>query len=287
MEMPLSSQNAISLPSPRCRPATRPRAKCLPSGSRRREHPGAVVDDVHEAGRLKRCASSFSASAMPTALARPWPSGPVVVSTPGVSWPNSGWPGGLRMQLAEALELVDRQVVAAQVQQRVDAASSRGRWTARSGRGRPSSGSRVVLEEVVPQHFGDVGHAHRHARMAGVGRLDRVHGEEADGVGEIAAGRCPLVPTQALDIAKYLQHRPSHPLRCIIATMAGEFRIFPRRCSRRNAWPAAPAHQRNPGRPRGISSRRCGGKALRRSSPSRPNRLRSGHNGLVPCHRPC
>src|SRR5471030_3215436 len=29
---------------------------------------------------------------MPTALARPWPSGPVVVSTPGVT-PTSGWPG--------------------------------------------------------------------------------------------------------------------------------------------------------------------------------------------------
>ena len=29
---------------------------------------------------------------MPTAVARPWPSGPVVVSTPGV-WPYSGWPG--------------------------------------------------------------------------------------------------------------------------------------------------------------------------------------------------
>ena len=32
--------------------------------------------------------------AMPTAVARPWPRGPVVVSTPGV-WPYSGWPGVL------------------------------------------------------------------------------------------------------------------------------------------------------------------------------------------------
>ena len=30
--------------------------------------------------------------AMPTAFATPWPSGPVVASTPGVS-PNSGCPG--------------------------------------------------------------------------------------------------------------------------------------------------------------------------------------------------
>ena len=43
-------------------------------------------------GRVNCVASSFSASAMPTALASPWPSGPVVVSTPGVA-PTSGWPG--------------------------------------------------------------------------------------------------------------------------------------------------------------------------------------------------
>ncbi len=32
--------------------------------------------------------------AMPTAVASPWPKGPVVVSTPWV-WPYSGWPGVL------------------------------------------------------------------------------------------------------------------------------------------------------------------------------------------------
>ena len=41
----------------------------------------------------KRAFRWRSAIAMPTAVARPWPSGPVVVSTPGV-WPYSGWPGG-------------------------------------------------------------------------------------------------------------------------------------------------------------------------------------------------
>lgn len=35
--------------------------------------------------------------AMPTAVAMPWPSGPVVVSTPGV-WPHSGW-AGVRLPL--------------------------------------------------------------------------------------------------------------------------------------------------------------------------------------------
>src|SRR4029077_6105104 len=41
--------------------------------------------------RPKRSAISRSASAMPTALAMPWPSGPVVVSMPA-AWPYSGWP---------------------------------------------------------------------------------------------------------------------------------------------------------------------------------------------------
>ena len=36
--------------------------------------------------------SNWLPAAMPTAFAAPWPSGPVVVSTPGV-WPYSGWPG--------------------------------------------------------------------------------------------------------------------------------------------------------------------------------------------------
>jgi hypothetical protein len=36
---------------------------------------------------------------------------------------------------------------------------------------------------VVPQHFGDVGHAHRGTRVTGIGFLDGIHGQGADGVG--------------------------------------------------------------------------------------------------------
>ena len=43
-------------------------------------------------GRLNSAARRRSAIAMPTAFAKPWPSGPVVASTPGVR-PYSGWPG--------------------------------------------------------------------------------------------------------------------------------------------------------------------------------------------------
>ena len=38
---------------------------------------------------------------MPTAEARPWPSGPVVISTP-VVWRNSGWPGVFDPQVRSA-----------------------------------------------------------------------------------------------------------------------------------------------------------------------------------------
>ena len=39
--------------------------------------------------------------AMPTALETPWPSGPVVTSTPAV-WPSSGWPGVFEPQVRSA-----------------------------------------------------------------------------------------------------------------------------------------------------------------------------------------
>ncbi len=45
--------------------------------------------------------SRRAAIAMPTALARPWPSGPVVTSMPGVS-PYSGCPGVMLPQVRSA-----------------------------------------------------------------------------------------------------------------------------------------------------------------------------------------
>ena len=100
-----------------------------------------------------------------------------------------GVAGGLAAQLAELLELLDRQVVAAQVQQRVlqHRAVAVGQHEAVAVE--PLGVLRVVTEIVVPEHFGDVGHAHRHAGMTGLGGFDRISGKEADGVGQLAAGR--------------------------------------------------------------------------------------------------
>ncbi len=48
---------------------------------------------------------------------------------------------------------------------------------------------RVVFEELRPQHGGHVGHAHRHALVAGFRPVHRFHGQDADGVGHQNARR--------------------------------------------------------------------------------------------------
>ena len=95
-----------------------------------------------------------------------------------------GVAGGLAVELAEALELLDRQVVAGEVEERVDqhgAVAVRQHEAVAVG---PLGVGRVVLEVVAPEDFGDLGHAHGCARVAGVGLLHRVHREGADGAGD-------------------------------------------------------------------------------------------------------
>ena len=96
-----------------------------------------------------------------------------------------GVAGGAGAQLAEALQLVQRHVrIAGEVEQRVEqhrAVAGRQHEAVAVG---PVGMLRVELQEPRPQHGGDVGHAHGHAGMAGLGLLDGVHGERPDGVGE-------------------------------------------------------------------------------------------------------
>ena len=87
--------------------------------------------------------------------------------------------GRLRMQLAEVAELADRQVVAGQMQQRVlqhRAVAVRKYETIAI---RPMRIGGVVAQVPVPQRDRDLGHAHRHARMSRLGRLDCVHRQSA------------------------------------------------------------------------------------------------------------
>ncbi len=47
---------------------------------------------------------------------------------------------------------------------------------------------RVVLQELGPQHGGDVGHAHRHALVAGLRVVNCLHRQDADRVGHQDTG---------------------------------------------------------------------------------------------------
>ena len=47
----------------------------------------------------------------------------------------------------------------------------------------------IEFQEAGEQHGGDIGHAHGHAGMAGIGLLHGIHGERADGIGHLGVGR--------------------------------------------------------------------------------------------------
>ena len=124
---------------------------------------------------------------MPTALAKPWPSGPVVVSTPGVT-PTSGWPGVFECSWRKLRSSLDRQVVAGQMQQRVLQHRAVAVRQHEAVAVRPMRIRGVVAQVPIPQRDRDLRHAHRHARMPGLRGFDRVHRECADRVGKLGVG---------------------------------------------------------------------------------------------------
>ncbi|CAI1167777.1 Uncharacterised protein [Serratia liquefaciens] len=92
---------------------------------------------------------------------------------------------GFGVQLAEVFQLAHRQVVAGEVQQAVN---QHGAMAVREDEAvtvSPVRVGRVVVQVVTPQDFGDVRHAHRCTRVAGICFLYGVHAECADGVGKL------------------------------------------------------------------------------------------------------
>ena len=97
-------------------------------------------------------------------------------------------PRRLAVHLTEVDQLLHREVITRQVQQRVvqhravtvadDEAIAVG----------PLRIGRVVPVVPAPQRQRDLGHAHGHARMTGVGLLHRIHRQGPDGVAQIAVG---------------------------------------------------------------------------------------------------
>ena len=91
----------------------------------------------------------------------------------------------LAVQLAEALQLVHGQVVAGQVQQRVQQHRAVAVGEHEAVAVGPSRVGGVVLQVPVPQYLGDLGHAHGRARVAALGLFDRVDGQHANRVGHL------------------------------------------------------------------------------------------------------
>ena len=84
--------------------------------------------------------------------------------------------------LAEALELVERQVIARQVEQRVEQHAAVPRREDESVTAGPGRVGRVVAQVARPEHVRHRGGAHGEARMARFCLLDRVHRQGAEGV---------------------------------------------------------------------------------------------------------
>ena len=120
---------------------------------------------------------------MPTALAKPWPSGPVVVSIPR-AWPIFRMAGGARPELAEILDVLERHVlIAGEIEQGIE------QHRAMAGRQHeavavwPVRRRGIEFQEPGEQHRREIGRPHRQPGMTGIGLLDRIHGQGPNGVG--------------------------------------------------------------------------------------------------------
>ena len=99
--------------------------------------------------------------------------------------PHLGVSRRLRVQLAEALQFADRQVVAGQVQQCVEQHRAVAVRQHEAVAVRPRRIARVVAQVPAPHDLGDFRHAERHAGVSGLGRLDGIGGEHAERVREL------------------------------------------------------------------------------------------------------
>ena len=125
--------------------------------------------------------SRRAAIAMPTALPTPWPSGPVVVSTPGV-WLHLGVARGQRAPGAQRLEVGELQAVAGEVELDVEGEAGVAHRQHEAVAADPVRVARVVLQPLLEEQVGGGRHAHRGAGVAVADLLDGVHREHARGV---------------------------------------------------------------------------------------------------------
>src|SRR5438445_171221 len=91
------------------------------------------------------------------------------------------------MQLPEALELIHRQVVAGEVQERVQQHRAVAVGEDETIAVWPRRVCRVVPQVPPPQRQPDFGHSHGHARVTGICGLHGVHGQRTNRVGQVLA----------------------------------------------------------------------------------------------------
>ncbi|MNZ78871.1 hypothetical protein D3C78_974610 [compost metagenome] len=101
---------------------------------------------------------------------------------------------GAAVQLTEGLEVVDGDVIASQVQQRIDQhrAVTVGQHEAVTVS--EVRVARAVFQIVAPKNLGDIRHAHRGTWMAAVGLLHGIHAEGTNGVGTLTTAGHRLSP---------------------------------------------------------------------------------------------
>ena len=97
-------------------------------------------------------------------------------------------PRRLRVQLAEALQLVDRQVVAGQVQEAIEKHRAVAVREHEAIAVRPLRMGRMVAQMAPPERECDLRHSHRHPGMPRFRRFHCVHRERAERVREVAVG---------------------------------------------------------------------------------------------------
>ena len=96
--------------------------------------------------------------------------------------------GSLAAQLTKLLQVINGNVITCQMQQRVLQHRTMSIGQHETVAVMPSGIGRVALQVIVPQHLGNICHAHRHARVTGVGGLHRINGKKTNSVGEFATG---------------------------------------------------------------------------------------------------
>ena len=95
-----------------------------------------------------------------------------------------GVAGGFAVQLAEVFQVIQREVVAGEVQGGVLQHGGVAVGENEAVTVVPLGVGRVDAQVFEPEDGSHVGHAHRRAGMAGVSFLDGIHAEDADGCGK-------------------------------------------------------------------------------------------------------